>query len=330
MNNSEPRPLQHLRLFAQRYPAAWELATTMRAKKGKELPDWPDWCYLPVAAAYAIVSQRFGGVVPPAAGKDIGECAALTAWRATKGIYRFDSDLLKSLVETPLEGHLPDELLERLPEWCVYVELNGALPWARQNLQGFYAHLESDANNGRREMRLLLDIGQELIPVPIHLTGGNLTEGIEQAWIEANRHGAKLSEDDMMELPQKAGKSLAPLISLLLYLCSEQPDIDKSDGGSGKPQNLIAIKTKNGLKEFPASAPSTWNVGWRIGAKLRAASQPAGDSGEGGQASQRPHIRRAHWHTYLTGAGRARRELRWISPILVGVSAEDLPAVIHQ
>lgn len=322
---TEPRPLIHLREFATRYPGAFDLATDMRRRRGVDLPNWPDTIYLPVAGSYAIVSARFGGVVPRQAGADIGICAALVAWRATKGVYRFAPELLAELIETPLSGHLPDELLERLPEWCVYVDLNGAL-----SLSGFYAHLERDANNGRRELRLVLDTEKELLPVPLHLTGGNLSESIESAWEEANRQGAGISDETMFAKPQELAKQLSPLISLLLYLCSERPEIDESGGANRRPQNLIAIKTKHGVKEFPASTPTTWNVGWRIGAALRAAQQTENQPGDGTHTSPRPHIRRAHWHTYLTGPGRTLRQLRWVSPILVGANTEELPAVIHQ
>ena len=31
----------------------------------------------------------------------------------------------------------------------------------------------------------------------------------------------------------------------------------------------------------------------------------------------RPHIRRAHWHTFLMGAGREKRILKWLPPTFV-------------
>jgi len=325
---SEPLPLVHLRALQNDYPRIWDQVADFRSRKGSDLGDWPDWCYLPLAAAYAIASQ--GGRLYPRHGAEVGRIGALTAWRATKGIYRFDLDLFVSLIETPLSGHLPDELFERLPEWCVYIDLRGE--WSQfldQKLFGFYAHLESDANDGRRELRLLLDARDGLIPIPLHLTGGNLTEAVEAGWVESNKQGAGIDEESLLTAPVKISKALAPMVSLLLYLCSEEPEIDDAKGDQKKrPGNPIVIKTKRGAKEFPASAPSAWNVGWRIGAALRKAaerseSEPATDT----HASPRAHIRRAHWHTYLTGQGRTNRKLRWVSPILVGSQAGELPAV---
>lgn len=323
---NEPRPLNQLRKITARYPNAWKLAADMRQRKGSDLPDWPDWCYLPIAAAYAIVSG--GGALRPEQGPDIGRVAALAAWRVTKGIYRFDADLFDALWATPLTGHLPDDLLERLPEWCCYVETPGR-KWINEPLHGFYVHLESDANNGRRELRLLLDLETNgLLPVPLHLTGGNLTEAVERAWAEANKHGANFGDDDLLLHSQQVARFLAPLISLVLYLCSEEPDVAEANGSARKPANPQPKRTRQGTKEFPADAVSGWNVGWRVGAALRSAQYRAGRSSQGGEhASPRAHIRVAHWHTFLTGAGRTNRVLRWLPPILVNAGDSEMPAV---
>jgi DNA-binding transcriptional regulator YiaG len=58
-----------------------------------------------------------------------------------------------------------------------------------------------------------------------------------------------------------------------------------------------------GWRLFPADGIRTWDVGVRLGAALRKAyaadqtGQPQGD-----RAGVRGHVRRAHWHTYLSGA----------------------------
>lgn len=49
---------------------------------------------------------------------------------------------------------------------------------------------------------------------------------------------------------------------------------------------------------------------------LSSSSEPRG--------TVKPHIRRAHWHTYLSGKGREKRILKWVLPILV--KSADLSA----
>lgn len=146
----------HLRAVAGRYPLAWDQIASFRRER-KDLGDWPAWCYCPLAGAYAVVSGGGDQVVPPGRGLDVGVVGALAAWRATQGVYRIDPDLLPALWDTPVSGALPDDLLFRLPEWCVYVETSHAPTIAGERLAGFFAHLEYDANGARAELRVLLD-----------------------------------------------------------------------------------------------------------------------------------------------------------------------------
>lgn len=140
------RPRDHLVTAGRLYPDAWKKADAFRADQGKNgIPHWPDWCYLPVAASYAIVSGGGHNQVPMTQIGDIGRLAALGAWRATQGIYRYDPSLYHAIIKTPVDGDIPHEVLYKLPEWCVYVETSD-LTFGGDRLWGFFAHLESDAN----------------------------------------------------------------------------------------------------------------------------------------------------------------------------------------
>jgi hypothetical protein len=117
-----------------------------------------------------------------------------------------------------------------------------------------------------------------------------------------------------------------------------KPDIVDLRGRREKPGNPETVKTKKGLRTFPADSPTSWQVGYRIGAALRRAyyaAEPA-PAGEGAasekikeRSSPRPHIRRAHWHSYWTGPRKGKREaiLKWLPPIPVG--AGELVPTIH-
>jgi hypothetical protein len=98
-----------------------------------------------------------------------GVMQALTAWRLSQSIYRFEPSIYEEVASTPLDSELPADLLLRLPEWCVYIE-------AREpnvpDLHGFWATLESDANDGSRELRLVLDTDARPMPLPVHLLSG--------------------------------------------------------------------------------------------------------------------------------------------------------------
>src|SRR5438132_11111581 len=56
------RPLRHLRQVAQEYPGLWPQIDQMRTQRGRHLPLWPPYCFLPLAGAVAIVT---GGARAP-------------------------------------------------------------------------------------------------------------------------------------------------------------------------------------------------------------------------------------------------------------------------
>ena len=43
--------------YNKKYSTAWKLADEFRADRGKDLPDWPAWCFLPLAGWYAITCE---------------------------------------------------------------------------------------------------------------------------------------------------------------------------------------------------------------------------------------------------------------------------------
>jgi hypothetical protein len=316
------RPQQHLAEIAKRYPGIWKAVDSFRVSRGRDLPAWPAWCYLPLAGAHAIASGGRSAPIAPPHAAWVGRIGALAAWRPTQGIYRYDPELLEGLWTTPLSGELPVELFFRLPEWCVYLELGG-----RAGLQGAYAHLEWDANDGRCELRFLLDPGdgvEALRPVPLHLVpGGSLHDAAQAALTEAAKQARRLGLPHLASDISLDG-ALSPLVSLLLYLCSEEPDVRDGAGSRRLPRRPAPIRTKKGPRLFPPDEPTVWETGFRLGAALRqAASEDRSEASSAERAGPRPHIRRAHWHGYWTGTKDARKiSLRWLPPIPVAL--EDM------
>jgi hypothetical protein len=170
MNEAYLRLRTILDAFSLLYPEAWRQVDDLRARR-KELGDWPDWCFLPLAGAYAIVSK--GTTLQSIdQARHVGILGALAAWRVTQGIYRFDPTVFDALWDTPVTGDIPTEVLFHLPEWCVYIPTPDRR-WRGDPLHGFFAHLEHDANDRRTELRFVLDItrsqGDDLEVLPLHL-----------------------------------------------------------------------------------------------------------------------------------------------------------------
>jgi hypothetical protein len=100
------RPQQHVAEVARRHPGIWKAVDAFRASRGRDLPEWPMWCYLPLAGAYAIATAGRSAHLAPSEASWVGRIGALAAWRPTEGIYRCDPELLEGLWTTPLSGEL--------------------------------------------------------------------------------------------------------------------------------------------------------------------------------------------------------------------------------
>lgn len=339
------RPRDHLIAAGKLYPEAWKRNEYFRAGRGiNGLPDWPNWCYLPIAASYAIVSEATGYQQIPMSRMeligDVARLASLSAWRLTQGIYRFDPAVFEAVRDTPVTGDLPCDVLYRLPEWCIYVETPGMM-WDKADLFGVFVHLEWDTNSKTSELRLLLDTEDALVPVPLHMGPWSLLESITRMTDVAAKHAAAAHIDleNGAEPINSMRRQVEPIISLLLYLCAQASEIGDD---KARPGNPVPKKIKGGFRMFAADKPTTWDVGVRMGAALRRAYH-AEETGQGGDhAGPRAHIRRSHWHGFRSGPMKRedgteiptesrKFDLRWMPPIPVNFEGyDDLPATIRK
>lgn len=313
-----------LHMVVREYPRMGQMVNVMRADRGGKLPDWPDWCFLPLAGWYAIASDQHGvDRLSPGQAAELAPLAALGTWRYTQGIYRPDQDALAALATSEVGGNLPSDVLLRLPEWCVYVETPG-LAFGEQPTLGFWAHLESDANDGHAELRLVLHWAGGLLPIIIYLGAWPLSEAIARSFATSAANAALIGLPMLTptDMPARMAAAVQPYLSLLLYLCSEEPDIDYSRLSNHWPSRPRPAHTKHGYQLFPAAAPRVYEVGREIGRQLREADPiPHGDpTGR----HMRAHIRRAHWHGYWLGprTGPQKFVYRWLHPLLVGGQPE--------
>jgi hypothetical protein len=266
---------------------------------------------------YAIVSaqhqtQQLGLQQIP----DVSALAALGTWRYSQGIYRFDSQAQQALASTLLHGEMPTDVLLRLPEWCLYIETPDQ-QWFGQPLHGFWCHLESDANTQRRELRFLLNHGDSLSPQILHLGGWTVTEAVDRYISEAKRQGRAAGitlPADASEAVEHISAQIQPLLAMILYLCSDEPEITDREHPEQRPSRPRPTRTKKGWKLFAPKAPKIWQVGEQLGEALRKdhGADPTG-------RRVKPHLRRAHWHGFWSGPrdGERRFGYKWLPPTVV-------------
>lgn len=265
---------------------------------------------------------------------------ALISWRPTKGIYRFDETLYEALIDTDLDGDVPSEILKRLPGWAVYIETpeseNMPLP-----IQGFWAYL---SRLGKQDDLVMVGVWREsqeaadaeidtrrsVMAYELPLGNHPISDLLELY------HRKKAADRDEEYTPRSEGHAaiedhqVSAMLSLVLYLCSEKPDIDNY-----KPPAPQYMRLGSKKRLLQSKVVREWDVGIRLGAALKKATDQHEDgsipSATGEVGSVRPHVRRPHWHAFWVGKrGMQNITLRWLPPIPVNVNNVDkLPAVVR-
>lgn len=327
------RPEEILRAFsARRRPGDDIWRFFERCRTGR---DWPDWCYVPVGAGQVYIANEARlpmhdpemlraalddpQYLVPA--YDAGIASTLAAWRLGRGIYRFEPHFAAALTATPLTGDLPVDVLYHLPEWAVYVELD------RPPVVGFFASLEWDSHREEAELRLFFDRGDPCPTLlPLHLTAATIEDMLRDMRAHIRSNAALLGLDPeamdalygadavMRAIHQDA---LPAAFNLMIYLCSPESEYQ----GGERPKRPEPVNTRRGPRFFPPSEPRIWRIGEALGERLRQAAAPRQDIVD--RNAPRPHLRRAHWHTYRVGKQREGYLVRWLHPILVGYGNAD-------
>ncbi len=338
MSDIYDRPRHTLEVLSRTYDKVWKQVEALLAQR-RQLGNWPSWCFMPADVLETIVGNGLP-LQTVEQYRPLPFLAAVAAWRWTKGIYRFDPSTFDALWNTPVTGEIPIDVLYCLPEWCVFIPTPDKT-WHGSRLNGFFAHLNQNRKMRRTELRLLLDISlpdgtYDAVGIPIVLGRGGVAESLAYALqfsTQPNPLTKQLTEQERaMEM-----KEVPSLVSLVLYLCSENAEIRQSGGGDRRPAYPQPEKKKKGLRLYAADRPTHWEVGYRLGAALRRASTERGsaDDPTGSHARPRPHIRRAHWHSYWVGKWNdpdARTVvLKWLPPIAVNVQdVDELPTTVRE
>lgn len=337
--------LDTLKRVESKHPNIWSVADSLRQEvaAARHL----DGCVISHAEAHVLSYKLQDRDNPQFHPTLLG---ALVAWRPTKGIFRFHPELYESLIDTDIVGDVPSDVLLRMPGWAVFIEtpLSENLPL---QLHGFWAYLSRLGTQNelilvglwREDQRLDgphsnpdYDILLYKLPLGNHPVS-DLTEMMFQKsddeaavmakYTDYTEEGGVAHEmsDDVRAIQDHM---VSAMLSLLLYLCSEQPDIE-----NWAPKQPTFKYMGNKRRWLASKVVQQWDVGLRLGAALKDARDRVERlevHSEVGN-SVRPHVRRAHWHSFWVGKrGEQSISLRWLPPIPVNVEATGvLPAVLR-
>ena len=323
-------PLRLVRKWEKMEPGIYSQMDYLRGAKDSGEMSWPDYCELPIGAAYTLLESKHDSRV---AAQLCAELTALWTWRRSKKIYWFDQTLAASLAEQAEDVQdtdvLPADVLMHLPYPCIYIKAPGLL----EHTDGFFAWIEYDINHDRVELRIqwMFEDMECTFAQMLHILPGKTIKDCILDTVQTSQEN--IGEDIKL---QDAGVSIARIIlsavQLVLYLASsnaevepEQPPLVPKKG----PREKKVVRLERKPNDDKASSIDAFSVGVRIGAALRNAARTSrtsySGSGESG-GTKRSHTRRGHWHHYWTGpkAGDRKLILKWTAPTVIHPeNAED-------
>ena len=331
-DNPIPIPEQLLREVTRDHPGIWKKADEIRESRITHGEKCPEHTFIPTMGWVEVLDALHPHLprTPEVSGRVIQESFVLDfigSWRLTKKIYRFPPSLRDALMATPLSGEIPCETLKRLPEWGMFIETPGLIDESGRTWDGLGVSVAvGDTNESSLNILLVRRESNHVLTfegTPIQLVEGETLEAVlrdcyANAVENAEYFKWRARANDENSIATFV-RFVARCVSLVLYLCSEEPEL--ADGW--KPSKPVGKRVKQGTRHFPADKSTTWDVGVRLGAALDMAAKTANQEDcewKGGtHARPRGHIRRAHWHTYRTGTMRSIPVVKWISPILVNL-----------
>lgn len=270
------------------------------------------------------------------------DAAVRRLWQRNRIVYSIDPDLWAELSHTDVTTEVPAGLFDRLPHPDPFIALPTPLVLpvdneVRQRVVGFYV-----IGRGRSLTETQVSTHSPAAVGNIGLLIGGLVEshdgkphmvpglGVQDMiWTRATLRREAHTVQEMIdsirenfnEAPEAGGfangttESIIACVSMLIYLCSVNAELRPLPSSVNKRQG-----------KGKAKPPKVIAVGYEIGAALRAyrrserAELDAAKPGTGRKV--RPHIRRAHFHTYRVGAGRVDSIVKWLSPIPVKMTTD--------
>lgn len=258
----------------------------------------------------------------------------VAAWRLTRSTFSFHPEILSKINPIPKSQLKPSDLI-RLPYWAIFLELPHVKIKLEKHESIGYAHfygvlffehfthvlkhnLETKKDKMTDGVVREIMISCPFIPEWKNKPTTYDSFGIFPAGIISEAHDQIIYNISDIE----AAYDLDVIIACLKIFLDSIPCNPKE---SKSPYRFDPIKTKHGWRWLPSTKTFRWYVGGEIGEAIIQAKQQDKKNGNGTHASPCPHIRRAHWHTYLIGPSKnidlkdRKRLLKWVPPIPVAM-----------
>ena len=284
----------------------------MRVKQQK----FPEYVFLPIGFwIKALQRSNNSSSIKDIEIHDVVCNAAICTWSYSKTIYKFNEDLFNALMSTELDSSMPISVLTRLPEYCCFVETTNFQLSAQQKIIGFFIFFNYDIHTLEKSIFIiLLSENTSMFSINIPLEENlALKDNIIKSY--SNKFNTNVLSN--FKNVDSYIKFIQNILSLIVYLCSYNPDIDfPKHNDSNNKQYKIPISKNNIL--FPTKKHIIYHVGNSIGDLIHNEILVASINNT--TANRRVHVRRGHWHGYWIGPKNRKQTfiVKWLYPILVG------------
>lgn len=222
----------------------------------------------------------------------------LQRWLKSRQAYDIDEELSAFLTIGESES-VPMQFLEKLPYSSIYVNA----PFCDDEFgdtEGFLAVREGD------QVSLLFLASEEEM--------ARSDNAFARCVVRFKKDKTVTEVMKKNRSDHRGTRSVAHAIAILLYIVSEEADVETVYNPNARTKNW----KKNKAKSTKAKVS---RVGWKIGREIGAARRryEAGKGRSNDSRSVSPHVRRAHWHAYWLGPKDDPTDLviHWIPPVFV-------------
>lgn len=326
-------PLRLVRMWPKMLPDCYDQLDRCRAAKLDSSMSWPDYCLLPINAAYTYLVHS-AGMEDTDAAMVAAELTACWMWRQNKVLYAYDPDLVEMLRDQAEDVSdsdiLPAELLLHLPHPCIYIKATGLV----EHTDGFWAWVDYDINRNSPELRIqwMLDDMEHTVAQVLHIKEGWTIRDCLEDTVRHTIEALGNNPDNAAEVSAKDARVLLSAIQIILYLVSQDADVADAPAAPKHKRTSNPSKTVTLMRD-KAGDIACKDVGVRIGSAIRKAriryEQRKEAAGPGG--TKRPHARRGHWHHYWVGSQETpdrKLVLKWTAPTFVHADDFDGENVI--
>lgn len=251
----------------------------------------------------------------------VGMSMVFLPWLYSQRIYVMDAELASELTQKEYT-HINNQVLSKLPDWAIHIQID--LPEDVYVSPSFWVALTDPAEHEREyfgDAKVLRLVAVHTWDDEAPIRYVTLKCDMDQTIGDMLNH--YYHAPDRVVENAISREFMDTYMPTLLFLCSDSPDIPQ-------PNEPNQIHFKRSLRKRKATTdalrpkkPRRYNVGAEFGKQIRKHRAQLHTMSLG---SMKPHIRAAHWHTFLAGPRDKPRERRvkWVNAILVNFKEAEL------